>query len=131
MNDYELIFPITIDPNMFIGRKPTAVMFGKEERVAVKTWREVYSVLLKRCNSDPEHHEMLMYLRGKVSGKCRVFLNDKPDKMRSPVQIDDEMYGETHYGSATLMHILINRILAPARFDCSDIRVVIAPDKKK
>jgi len=124
MNERELIFPITVDSHMFIGKKPIAVLFGKE-RVEVKTWVQVYTVILKRCNADPDHHKMLMYLRGKVSGKCRVFLADKPDGMRSPVKIDEEMYGEAHYGSATLLHILINRILAPARFDCGDIRVVL------
>jgi hypothetical protein len=101
------------------------VLFGKE-RVEAKTWVQVYTVILKRCNESPKHHETLMYLRGKLSGKCRVFLSDKPDGMRSPVKIDEDMYGEVHYGSACLMHILINRILAPARFDCFDIYVAFA-----
>ena len=124
MNNIELIFPITVDPNMFIGRKPIAVLFG-EERVETKTWVQVYTAILKRCNSDPQHHEALMYLRGKVSGKCRFFLSDKPDGMKRPVRIDEDMYGETHYGSATLMHILVNRILAPTGFDLSNISVVM------
>ena len=124
MSDYELIFPITVDPNMFINRKPIAVLFG-DERVEVKTWTQVYAVILKRCNSDPKHHETLMYLRNKVLGKCRVFLSDKSDGMIRPVKIDEDMFGETHYGSATLMHILLNRILAYTGFDLSNIRVVI------
>ena len=109
---------------MFINRKPTAVLFG-EERVEVKTWTQVYATILKRCNSDPKHHEMLMYLRNKVSGKCRFFLSDKPDDMVRPVKIDEDMYGETHYGSATLMHILLNRVLSPTGFNLSNVRVVI------
>jgi len=124
MTDYELIFPITVDPYLFINRKPVALLFG-EERVEVKTWTQVYAAILKRCNSDPKHHETLMYLRGKAAGKCRVFLSDSSARMKRPVQIDEDMYGETHYGSAGLMHILINRILAPTGFDCSDIHVVI------
>ena len=124
MNNKELIFPIVVDPYMFIGRKPAAVLFGKE-RVEAKTWVQVYTVILKRCNESPKHHEALMYLRGKVSGKCRIFLSDKSDGMRRPVKIDEDMYGETHYGSATLMHILLNRVLAPTGFDLSNIRVVI------
>ena len=123
-NCNELIFPLTIDSNMFISIKPAAVLFG-EERVEAKTWVKVYTIILKRCNADPKHHEMLMYLRGKVAGKCRVFLAAKPDGMRSPVKIDEDMSGEAHYGSATLIHILVNRILAPTGFDCSDIHVVI------
>ena len=124
MKKYELIFPITVDPNLFIGRKPIAVLFG-DERVGATTWKQVYTTILRRCNENPKHHERLMYLRGKLSGKCRVFLSDNPTNMRTPVQIDDDMYGETHYGSATLMHILINRILTPARFDFSNIRVAL------
>jgi len=124
VNKYELIYPITVDPYMFINRKPIAVLFG-EERVEVKTWTQVYTVIIKRCNSDPKHHKTLMYLRGKVSGKCRFFLSDKPDGMKRPVKIDEDMYGETHYGSATLMHILLNRVLAPTGFNLSNIRVVI------
>jgi hypothetical protein len=120
----ELIFPITIDSNMFINRKPIAILFGKE-RLEVKTWTQVYTVILKRCNSNPTYHEKLMYLRNKVRGKCRVFLSDTSDGMRRPAKIDEDMYGETHYGSATLMHILLNRILTYTGFDSSNIRVVI------
>ena len=121
---YEVIYPLTIKPYVFVGKKPVAVLFG-EERVEVKTWRQVYAVILKRCNDSPVHHKCLMYLRGKTAGKVRVFLSKSPDRMRSPVMIDKDMYGETHYGSETLMHILVNRILTPAGFDCSDIYVVI------
>ena len=121
---YEVTYPLTIKPYVFVGKKPVAVLFG-EERVEVKTWKQVYSVILKRCNDNPAHHEMLMYLRNKAAGKVRVFLSGSPDGMTSPLMIDDGLYGETHYGSGTLLHILVNRILAPAQFDCSNIYIVI------
>jgi len=123
-SQYERVLPLVVNPYLFIGKKPAAVLFG-EERINAKSWREVYTVILKRCNSDPKHHETLMYLRGKVSGRERFFLADSPDNMTRPMQIDDALYGETHYGAQTLMHILVNRILAPVRFDCSEIRVVL------
>ena len=123
-NPYEWVLPLVTNPYLFIGKKPAAVLFG-EERVPVKSWREAYTVILKRCNENPAHHEMLMYLRGKVSGRERTFLADRPDDMTRPVQIDDALYGESHYGAQTLMHILVNRILAPVRFDCSKVRVVL------
>jgi len=122
--EYERILPLTTDPSKFIGKKPKAVLFG-EERVEVKTWCKVYEIILKRCNEDPKHHKMLMYLRNKVAGKCRVFLSDKPDRMSKPLRIDDDLYGEIHYGSATLAHILVNHILTPVGFDCSGISVVL------
>ena len=120
----EYVYPLTTTPRYFIGTKPAAVLFG-EERVDVKSWREVYTAVLKRCNDDPKSHEMLMYLRNKTAGKVRVFLSDRPDGMAKPNKIDEDMYGEVHYGTETLMHIMVNHILKPARFDCSNINVVL------
>ena len=121
---YEVSWPLSSPTYRFVGRKPVAVSFDGE-RIEVKSWREVYSVILSRCNENPVYHDMLMYLRNKVLGKCRVFLSDSPAGMIRPWRIDEGLYGETHYGSATLMHILTVRILAPTGFDISDIEVVI------
>jgi len=66
-----------------------------------------------------------MYLRDKAAGKSRVFLSGNPDGMSKPLRIDEDLYGEVHYGSQTLMHILLNHILTPAGFDVADIRVVL------
>ena len=130
MSEYQSTVPLTIEPHYFIGKKPVAVLFG-EERITVKTWREVYGVILKRCNSDPAYHEKLMYLRNKTAGKIRRFLSDKPEGMWKPIKIDEDMYGEVSYGSATLMHILINRILAYTGFDCNGISLVLIEGKRK
>jgi hypothetical protein len=121
---HERAYPLTIPPYVFVGTKPTAVLFGSE-RVEVKSWRQVYSVIIGRCNQDPACHERLLYLRNKAAGKVRAFLSDKPDGMTRPIKIDDGLYGEVHYGSQTLAHILVNRILAPAHFDYSNISVAI------
>ena len=120
----ERIYPLAVPPYLFVGKKPAAILFG-EERVTVKSWRDVYTTILKRCNDDPAHHETLMNLRGKIAGKCRVFLSDGPVGMKSPIRIDEDMYVESHYGSATLIHILTVRILTPVRFDYSKISVVL------
>ena len=122
--DFKIVMPLTTATYMFVGRKPLAVMFG-DERVEAKTWREVYSVIIGRCNSDPRCHDMLMYLRNKASGKVRMFLSDKPDNMSCSLKIDEDLYGEIHYGSATLMHILCIRILEPAHLDYSKISIVM------
>ena len=120
----ERIVPITTKTYLFVGRKPVAVIFD-DERVAAKSWREVFTVVLSRCNQNPQHHQTLMDLRGRLAGQQRVFLSDDSRKMRRPVKIDEDMYAEAHYGSATLMHILVNRILAPVGFDVTSIRIVI------
>ena len=121
---YERIYPLAVSSYLFVGKKPAAILFG-DERVAVKSWKDVYTTILKRCNDDPAHHETLMNLRGKIAGKCRVFLSDSPAGMKSPIRIDKDMYAESHYGSATLIHILTIRILNPVRFDYSKISVVL------
>ena len=119
----EWTYPFSCETYLFVGKKPAAVMFGKE-RIDVKSWRGVYAAILKRCNENPKCHEMLMYLRNKTAGKIRVFLSDKPDGMTRAYMIDTDLYGEIHYGSQTLMHILRERILVPARFNYSDIYIV-------
>ena len=124
MSGYEITYPITIPTYTFVGKKPVAVLFG-DERVEVKTWRQVYAVIIGRCNEIPQCHERLLYLRNKAAGKVRLFLSDKPDGMTRPLRIDEELYGETHYGSATLMHILLNQILVYTDFDCSGIQVIL------
>jgi hypothetical protein len=103
-------YPLTTPSYLFVGRKLAAVFFGGE-LVEVKTWRGVYSVIIGRCNQDPRGHEKLMYLRNKAAGKVRKFLSDKPDGMTRPHRIDEDLWGEVHYGSATLHHILLNQIL--------------------
>ena len=120
----ERIYPLATPSYLFVGKKPVAILFG-DERVAVKSWKDVYTTILKRCNDDPIHHETLMNLRGKIAGKCRVFLSDSPAGMKSPIRIDEDMYVESHYGSATLIHILTVRILKPVRFDYYNISVVL------
>ena len=120
----ESIYPLTTPPRYFIGTKPAAVLFG-EERIDVKSWRDIYAVVLMRCNSDSKGHERLMYLRNKAAGRVRLFLSDKPDAMTSPLKIDEGMYGETHYGTETLLHILCKHILDHTGFDYSGVRIIL------
>ena len=122
--EYELIFPLSADPYIFIGKKPAAVLFG-QERITVKSWRDVYGVILTRCIENSQHYKTLMDLRERISGKCRVFISASPDSMKRPIKLADGLYGETHYGAQTLMYILVERILAPVGFDCSDISIII------
>jgi hypothetical protein len=42
----EFIYPLTVEPDSFVGKKPTAVIFG-DERIKVNTWRMVYAIILK------------------------------------------------------------------------------------
>jgi hypothetical protein len=101
----ERTLPLTVAPNIFIKTKAVAVLFG-DERVEVKNWRGVCKTILQRCNESPAHHENLMKLRNRTAGKVRVFLSDKPDSMKRPLKIADDLYVESQYGNETLIHIL-------------------------
>ena len=120
----EWTYPFSCETYLFVGKKPAAVMFGKE-RVDVKSWRGVYAAILKRCNDDPKCHEMLMYLRNKTAGKVRLFLSDKPDGMSQAYMIDTDLYGEIHFGTESLMHVLCKRILDYTGFDYRSIKIVL------
>ena len=119
----EYAYPFTADTNIFIGKKPTAVLFG-EERVEADNWRKVYAAIISKCNADAKCHDNLMYLRYKVAGRDRILLSHSPHSMRRPLKIDEDMYAEVCYGTTTLLYILRDRILAPAQFDYSGISIV-------
>ena len=124
MSDYERTYSLTSPTYLFVGQKPVAVLFG-DKRVEVKTWRQVYAVIIGRCNENPQCHERLMYMRNKAAGKVRLFLSDKPDGMSYPYKIDTDLFGEIHYGSATLIHILVNQILAYTGFNYTNISIIL------
>ena len=123
--DYESIYPLAIDPGIFKGKKPTGVLFGENGRVDVGTWKKVFQEILQRCDKDPEKHVALMNLRGKISGRERVFLAKEPDGMRSPLRLSENLYVETHYDTETLIRIITKRILDAVGYDYSGISVAI------
>jgi hypothetical protein len=122
---YESIYPLAINPGIFKGKKPTGVLFGENGRVDVGTWKTVCSEILHRCNADPEKHVALMNLRGKISGRERIFLAKETEGMRSPLKLSENLYVETHYDTETLLRIMTTRILDAVGYDYSGISVAI------
>lgn len=123
--DYESIYPLAINPGIFKGKKPIGVLFGENGRIDVGTWKMVFQEILQRCNTDPEKHVALMNLRGKISGRERVFLAKESDGMRSPLKLSENLYVETHYDTETLIRIMTTRILDAVGYDYSGISVAI------
>lgn len=123
---YTITVPLGVRPSLFVGTKPVAVIFAGERELA-HTWTRVYKAILQRAIQDPLQYNTLMELRNRLGGKVRVFISDKPDGMTRPCKIADELYGETHYGSETQMHILVNIILYAMGYDYSDIELEIKP----
>jgi hypothetical protein len=120
----ERVIPLTIDPSFFRGKKPVAILFG-DERITVKSWRGVLKTILSHCNQTTEHHERLMYLRGKVAGRDRVFLSASSDGMTHSIKIDEGLYTEGHFGSEGMMHVLVQRILKHTGYDYSNICIIL------
>jgi hypothetical protein len=123
-DSYDRIYPLSYDSGSFKGEKPTGIIFGRE-RVAVYTWKQVFSEIMKRCNADIDKHRALMDLRGRASGRTRAFLSDRPDGMRSPLKIDNKLYAETHYDTQTLLRILLHRILDTVHYEYGNIYVAV------
>jgi hypothetical protein len=116
--------PITIHPSAFVGTKPVAVIINGEKIDAPK-WTSVYKEIIMSCNQDPVYHDRLLYLRGRTSGKVRAFVSSTSESMTRPIKIDENLFVESHYGSQTLMHILLNRILEPIGYDYTKIQVIL------
>jgi hypothetical protein len=125
---YETVYPLTTDPAIFKGKKPTCVLLG-EKRVIAHTWKNVFKILILECNADTKRHKELMELRNKVLGRERVILSDNSRGMLRPFQIDEELWAETHYDTESLMRILLHRILDEVGFDYSDISVAVRNER--
>ena len=125
---YETVYPLTTDPAIFKGRKPTCVLFG-EERVIAHTWKNVFKILILQCNRDTKKHKALMELRNKVLGRERVILSDNSRGMLRPFQIDEGLWVETHYDTESLMRVLLHRILDEVGFDYSEISVAVRNER--
>ena len=119
---YETIYPISAEPSIFKGEKPTCVLFGTR-RVIARTWKDVFKHLILECNANTKKHKALMELRDKVLGRERTLLAGTAQGMRRPFKIDKNMYVETHYDTESLIRILLHRILDEVGFDYSNISV--------
>ena len=126
--EYESVYPLALESGVFKGKRPTAVLFADGRREPTPTWKRVFEVILKRCNSDGAKHQALMELRGRVMGRNRTLLDSRKGEMRSPVQIDRMLYAETHYDTETLLRILTTRILDAVQYDYSGIRIAVKGD---
>lgn len=122
---YESIYPLTTDPNIFKGTKPTGVIFGGNTRVDVRTWRQVAEVVMQDCIASRNNKAALQELCGRITGKKRTLLDSTPEGMRSALQLDENLYMETHYDVENLLNILTTRILDAVHYDYGRITVAI------
>lgn len=119
---YESMYPIT-NTTGFKGKKVIAVKFG-ENRIITPTWKIVVETILKEVIKDEVMKERIMLLRDRLLGRVRKRISSSSDNMRSPIELCDNLYIETHYDTETLMNLLIT-ILDEIRYDYTQINVVI------
>lgn len=122
--EYEVVYPISMNPAVFKGKKPTALIFGNE-RINIGTWQMVLREIVCRCNEVPENHKALMNLRDKITGRDRIILSAKKAGMRRPYEIGTRLYIETHYDTETLLRILLTRVLDEVGYDYGNITVAV------
>lgn len=122
---YESIFPLTAGSKIFKGTKPTNIFFADKTRVHVSTWKHVVNEIMKQCLKNETYKNRLLELSGNISGKKRIMLAKTSDGMRSPLQLCDNLYMETHYDTETLLNVLTFRILDAIQYDYTSIQISI------
>ena len=125
--EYE--YPLSSDPKYFKGTKPTALIINGE-RIAVKTWRKVYTEVLTHANANPQVHEKLMQLRNKIAGRKRTMLSDKPDGMNVPIMLSEGLYAEAYFDTEWLLRALFEQILKYTPYDYTGLSVFVIPNKR-
>ena len=89
--------------SMLKGKRPVSVTFASGETVETPTWKKAVQTILKHCNGQPDMHERLMQLRGKVFGRQRTILGKDPEGMDVPIQIDKDLYFEAKFDTEALL----------------------------
>ena len=121
-NEYEVAYPIT-NTSGFKSKKVIAVILNGE-RIIAPTWKNVVRIILMDAIKEERNKTKLSNLCDRLLGRTRTRLSSVPDEMRSPLQLADNIYVETHYDTETLMNLLL-QILNEISYDYGDIKIVI------
>ena len=95
-----------VSPATLKGKKPVSMTFASGETIATPTWKKVVQTILKHCNEQPDMHERLIQLRGKVFGRQRTILGKFPERMDVPIQIDKDLYFEAKFDTEALLTMM-------------------------
>ena len=121
-NQYELIYPLT-NAGGFKGKKVIAVIINNKRYIAA-TWKTAVKIILEDALSDKQTKKKIMDLRDIILGRTRNRLSKSSTGMRSPIELDKNLYIETHYDTESLIKLLLE-ILNDVSYDFSNIRIVI------
>ncbi len=121
-NQYELIYPLT-NAGGFKGKKVIAVIINGKRHIAA-TWKIAVKLILEDALSDRRTKQKILDLRDIILGRTRNRLSKSSKGMRSPLELEKNLYLETHYDTESLIKLLLE-ILNAAAYDYSNIRIVI------
>ena len=121
-NEYEISYPLTNTAG-FKSKKVIAVIL-RNERIITPTWKKAVEAILKDAIKDAEKKNKLYNLCDRLLGRKRTRVSSNPDDMRSPLELDKDLYVETHDDTETLMNLLL-QILNEISYDYSTIKIVI------
>ena len=107
----------------FKGKKPLSVTLPDGRIVETRTWKQLATEILRDCNGVAEMHGRLLEMSGKVFGRDRVILGGDAGQMDVPLKIDDDLYMEGKFDTESLLYVLTERVLRPAGYDYSGIRI--------
>ena len=96
---------------------------GISPKIEVRERTLIELDILKHCNEQPDMHERLMQLRGKVFGRQRIILGKVPEEMDVPLQIDKDLYFEAKFDTEALLTMMERKVLEPVGYDFSGIRI--------
>lgn len=115
--------PLNWPFHTFKGTQVLSVELPNGQEVSVKTWKSAVKAILEDCNSNPEYHEQLLYLCGKVNGNFRHILFNSPNDMRSPIRVDKGIYFEAKLDTEQLLRVLVEKVLAPVGYNCDKVQI--------
>lgn len=119
------------ESSTFKSTKPVSIVFPNGKEVYVKTWKQAVAAILTDCNSDEEIHSRLVQLSGKIFGKVRTILGNRPESVTNPLKVTDNLYPSTQYDTETLLNILKNRILDEVGYNYQGIMINYRPFHRK
>lgn len=110
-----------IAPATLKGKKPIGLKIASGENVKTPTWKSVVQTIMQHCNSQPDMHERLMQLSGKVAGRQRIILGKSAEEMDVPLKIDEGLYFEGKFDTEALLTMMAKKVLEPIGYDYSQI----------
>ena len=116
--------PLVSAPARCKGMKPVAVILPDGSMVETSTWKKAAAAILRDCDADPERHERLMEMRGRVNGNFRRLLAEDPNGMDAPLKITEGLYLESKFDTQALLENLDQKILRRVGYDSGGIAVL-------